>query len=113
MFHGTDNEALPVHEGLCLTPREDAAEDYARNAAGYDGRLHEVSLDLDGLTVLEAAGYDRDANRACGDGTEAYGADVLVFTDESPKGREHLTYRLMTAAALAAVTVITTSITDW
>jgi hypothetical protein len=109
MYHGSSSRDLPLHEGLCLAGEEDAALDYALYSAfGPDRYVHEVTADLDGLTVLHLdEGYDRDENIAPADlDPSAFpGADVIVFADETIRGRAHDTYRLLTPAALAAVTV--------
>ncbi len=111
MYHGTSSATLPVHAGLCLTGDRDHAADYA--AACYGTRyIHEVAIDLTGLTVRDLdAGYDRDANDAPADADPADfpGADVIVFADETPAGHRHTTWRLLTPAALAAITTITTT----
>jgi hypothetical protein len=106
VYHGSAGE-LTLHLGLCLTGNQ-AAADYARYASS-EGRVHEVELDLDGLTVVELdEGHDWDANTAPGDNGEDYRdqagdiADVIIFTDATATGRQHVTYRLMTDKALAA-----------
>lgn len=106
MYHGKAG-AMALHPGLCLTDDADAAAEYARYcfAAGEARLVHTVTLDLDGLTVVEVDGYDRDANWAPGDGGEYTDADVIVYIDETIGGNSHTTWRLMSPAALAAVTV--------
>lgn len=108
MYHGNADE-ITLHAGLCLAGDEDIAADYA---TGFDGRVHEVELNLDGLTVVELdEGYDWDSNTAPGDGGETYAdeagnvADVIIFADGTASGRRHETYRLMTGKALAGATV--------
>lgn len=104
MFHGSSSPVLALHEGLCLTDDDDRARDYAAAAFGAHW-LHEVSLDLDGLVVIDVEdGWDRDEAVAAGDHGDVPGADVLVYQDESPHNHRHCTWRLMTPAALAAVT---------
>jgi hypothetical protein len=106
MFHGGRNMMLI---GLCLTDCERVAESYAgRNG----GEVLTADVDLDSLTVLELdEGYDRDADRAPGDTAAdcaryaAQGVDVIVFTDEDPRGREHTTWRIVSARGLAAVSL--------
>jgi hypothetical protein len=106
MYHGSRDEQIVLHEGLCLTGSYWNAVSYAMGARRF---AHEVTVGLDGLTVLNLdEGFDRDENIAPADLDPAGfpGTDVLVFTDEDPQGREHETYRLLTPAALAAVTVV-------
>jgi hypothetical protein len=111
MFHGTSSAGLPLHEGLCLAEDDERAWDYARCAFGDIRYVHRAELDLDGLTVLELdEGYQRDGNVAPADLDPAGfpGTDVIVFDDETPHGRYHVTYRLLTSRALAALTYVST-----
>lgn len=113
MYHGTSSAALPIHEGLCLTSDDDRAREYA--AACYGTRyVHEVTIDLAGLAVTDLdEGYDRDANEAPADADPAsFGCDVIIFADETPHGHHHTTWRLLTTAALAAITVTATTEED-
>lgn len=117
-YHGNAGE-LVLHPGFCVTEDEDTAADYGTYASASDGRVHEVEVDLDGLTVVELdEGHDWDSNEAPGDNGETYTdedgnvADVIVFTDATAYGKQHETYRLMTPAAIATVTLISTSIID-
>jgi hypothetical protein len=110
VYHGSADE-LTLHLGLCLTGDQVAA-DYARYASSSEGRIHGIELDLDSLIVVELdEGHDWDSNTAPGDNGEDYRdqagniADVIVFTDATAFGREHVTYRLMTDKALAAAAV--------
>lgn len=122
IYHGSADE-VTLHIGLCLTPGDEAAADYARYASLGDGRgrIHRLELNWDGLTVVELdEGHDWDSNTAPGDGGEEYRdeagnlADVIVFTDATAYGRRHETIRLMTDKALAAVTVTgCTMLEDW
>jgi hypothetical protein len=114
MFHGSSSQTLALHEGLCLAEDENIARDYAIYTSG-DSYLHDLELSFAGLTVTELdEGYDRDANIAPADlDPSAFpGTDIITFTDETITGREHVTYRLLTPAALAAVTVMATSDAD-
>lgn len=89
-----------------------AASDYAR-AAGSDATVFEVALDVTDLEV-EDLEIDR---RACWDANEwpcdraeelaayvARGVDAIRFTDATERGREHVTIRLLSERALAALT---------
>ena len=96
LYHGS-RKPLTFHIGLCLTDDDDAAIAYSG-----DGYLTEVAVDFDGLTVIEVASYDRDANTAPGDDDDSHGADVLVFDDEDTNGQPHRTWRLMSDAAVVA-----------
>lgn len=109
MAHGTTTTFTP-HLGLCLTDDETAAADYAIYDAHDDGDpvLHFVDIDLDGLTVTEIDGYNPTSNHAPGDNDEAFAADVIVFDDETIRGRGHRTWRLMTPAAVAALEFLCT-----
>lgn len=103
MYHGSSSPVLVLHEGLCLTDDPERAAEYAYNS----GYVHEVEIDLDALSEVEAEGewdHDEAAARSDFDAPD-YGADVITYDDESPWGRGHRTWRLMTPAALAAVTV--------
>jgi hypothetical protein len=109
MFHGSSSQTLELHQGLCLTDDEDSARDYAF-AAFATHMLHTADVELAGLVVIDAPGdWDRDENTAASDNGDDYGADVIVYDDETPMNRRHVTYRLLTPAALAAVTVVASS----
>ncbi len=107
LFHGTDHDTLPLHAGLCLADDEDAASTYGEN-------VHEVTLDLDGLTVEEVEidlaaikrdGEDYPADSASDRATYlARGVDIIVYSDIADRlggGAEHLTYRILSDRALA------------
>jgi len=106
-YHGNHESAVVLHPGLCLTESDDAVREYGRPGYHRPGWVHTLELDLDalGLIIVAMDGYDHDANVAPGDDGDYCGADVLVYDDETDTGRRHGTYRLMTPAALAAVTV--------
>ena len=101
LFHSTSS-AFTAHIGLCLTDSTRAV---------YGTRRYEVELTLSGLTVrrVEVSTQDRDDNNWPGDTTTSLKAlaadeiDVVVYADEDDQGRQHNTYRLVTAAAVAAV----------
>lgn len=107
LYHGSHRGELVLHLGLCLTSDEDAARVYG----GYDDEnVYGLTLDLTGLTVLHVDtdddAYDRDEQRWPGDDNDptCYGdADVIVYDDEDECGNRHDTYRLLTPAALAAI----------
>lgn len=100
LFHGAHTAYVP-HVGQCYTPDERAAEIYADHGRGV---ISEVKLDLTGLRVVEVEPYDWDADEAPGDRRrQRYKADVIVYQDATETGREHLTYRLMSKRAVAAI----------
>ncbi len=108
LYHGShkNKKALKVHAGLCLTDRAEVAEQYA----GRKGTTYWVDVELAGLVVMSAGGYDRDRNEAPGDTDESIqewltkGADVVRYEDEDEQGRRHDCWRLLSAKSLAAVT---------
>ena len=108
LYHGTRSATFSASIGLCLTPDQDAAARYARRS----GTVYEVAISLDSLTVLdvEVAQSDIDNNNWPGDSDEsvatlvAQGADVVRYTDMDEQGYTHTTLRLLTPAAVAAVT---------
>lgn len=103
MFYHGAHTRFAIHPGLCITDDRDAAEVYA----SFRGEIATLEIDLSGLRVVEVAGYDHDSNTAAGDdGATVDGADVLVFGDADERGRQHRTWRLMTAAAVARVVVV-------
>ena len=111
LYHGTRSDTLTAIIGLCLTPDQDAAARYARRS----GTVYEVAISLDGLSVLdvEVAQSDIDDNNWPGDSDESVaalvgqGADVVRYTDMDEQGYTHTTLRLLTPAAVAAVSGIT------
>ncbi len=90
--------------GMCLTEDERVAGHYARARAGSP-QVARYTLALKGLRVKEVEGYDRGCDVAPGDhGEDMGGADVIVFRDESPEGRAHETWRIVSEKGLAALT---------
>lgn len=113
--HGTHHPELPLVPGLCLAVG--GMDDGYRAASRYASRcggewVHEVELDLTGLVVREVevdvAALLRTGGDFPGDtDATAYlaeGVDVLAFDDEV-LGVPHRTLRLLSARALAALTV--------
>ena len=89
-------------EGWCLTDDRDAA-------LGYGHVIATVEIDLDSLTMVAAGGYDRVANETPSDSRAyraAQGADVLGYDDENERGEYHYTWRLASAAAVAACRIV-------
>lgn len=109
MYHGSRKPLTP-HHGLCVTECLHSAEDYA--IGGEAEYITTVEIDWTGLTVREVSGYDRDANVAVGDSDRslaalaADGVDVVIYSDESPRGRAHETVRIVSARALAAIRIV-------
>lgn len=105
LYHGAHTK-YALHVGQCYTPERDSAEAYALGR----GVVAEIELCLDGLRVVELDhGYDRETNDAPADLDPAaaaveHSADVVIFSDEDDRGREHTTYRLLTPAAVSAIT---------
>ena len=101
LFHGSnENSDFSAHRGVCLTDSKLSAEEYGAN-------VFPVSFDLSGLTVLNVTDLvDRDNMSWPGDRAsdiaayEAQGIDVLFFSDETSMGREHDTWRIVSAKAL-------------
>jgi hypothetical protein len=110
LYHGSTTEPTP-RIGMCLTDCDRIASSYAGWRTGQGGVVSELEIDLSGLTVVEVDGYDRDSDEAPGD--ISYGAeldaDVIVYQDESPRGRSNTTWRLVSARAVAAVTIVSTT----
>ena len=103
LYHGTHNGLMgtgTAHEGMCWTESMESAEAYA----GSYGDVH--VMDLDGLNVVECAGYDREKNEAPADSAKfraemaSNGADVLRYADEDENGREHDCFRLVSDRAV-------------
>lgn len=99
LAHGAHTRYTP-HVGQCYTDDDMSARHYA----GQHGQVAWISLDLDGLSVLQLDhGYDREANEAPGDNGEDYGADVIIYEDEDGHGFSHTTWRLMTKRAVESI----------
>ena len=109
LWHGTDHDALPIHAGLCLADDEDAA-------GTYGTQVFEIELDLDGLTVedveIDLAAIKRDGEDYPADSARdrtaylARGVDVITYSDIADRlggGSKHITYRILSARALARI----------
>ena len=96
LFHGTNNAALVMHAGLCLT-------DDAEIAAEYGAHVHEVEVDGETLLVAISA-EDRDMVIYPGDRKSelaawaARGFALIQYLDETCNGTQHTTWRLTSAA---------------
>jgi hypothetical protein len=110
LFHGS-RRGLSMHAGLCLADEESIAAAYA----GRSGDVYTVEMAWDGLTVRTVEALDMGSVAARGDSAAdiaalvAEGVDVLVYEDQAPHGATHTTYRLLSARALAALTVAGTT----
>lgn len=110
-FHGTKNDNVTLHIGFCVTTDEDAARRYGRY-----GVLAELAIDTSALRILsvDVSREDIDANNWPGDTAAsaaaivADGYDAVEYTDMDCDGNTHPTLRLLTAAAVAAVTILAT-----
>jgi len=99
LHHGA-HTAFTLHIGQCWTEDES-------DALTYGEHLGTVELDMSGLVVRELdEGYDRDEDESPGDRGQDYGADVIVYDDETPRGQAHTTYRIMTQRGVDAATII-------
>lgn len=103
-FHGSHTGRFVAHEGLCLTTDEQVAIHYA----GPTGKVFAVEISIDGLTIEDCDGYDRDENEAPADrksfraSAAARGVDILRYEDEDDRGQQHTCYRLVSDRAVAA-----------
>jgi hypothetical protein len=104
------NGSGKVRIGSCWTDELRIAAAYADASNGKAGVVVEAEVDFAGLVVLDGfdvEDYDPDTDRAPGDDGdfERWGADVIVYEDEDPYGRRHMTWRLLTEKAVSAVKV--------
>lgn len=102
-YHGT-RRAFAFYPGICMTSSDRAAASY--------GAVHELAVDLDGLTVRRVSGYDAERNSAPGDTAEelarmlADGVDAVEYDDRDEHGRDHDCLRLLSSRALARVVLV-------
>lgn len=107
-FRGTKSSTPSPRIGWCLTTDEDAAAKYARGA-----QVFAFSFNDSGLVVVdvEVSREDMDENNWPGDTVAsiaalvAQGYDAVTYLDMDESGRTHPTLRLLTPAAVAALTV--------
>lgn len=107
MYHGTLRD-FAGHVGLCLTDSSERARSYANG-----GNIAKLDIRMAGLRVVEVECYDRDSDVAPGDDGDIRDADVIVYDDEDRHGQPHRTWRLMSAAAIAAVDVSSVLPVEW
>lgn len=106
LYHGS-NKPFAAHVGLCLTDDQYAARDYAPR-----GTLTTVEFVPFGLVVERARSFGEAGDDGCCDSareTRRYrrrGVDVVEYQDQSPDGRTHRTWRLISRRALRAITTI-------
>lgn len=97
LFHGTDNDSLVMHAGLCLTDSEEIAAEYGHN-------VHEVEVFGEALRV-EVSAEDRAMVIYPGDRKSelaawaAAGWSMVRFADETCSGSQHETWRLTAVAS--------------
>lgn len=87
------------YAGDCWTTELNIAESYIEGQT--DASVESVDIDLDALSVVEVAAYDRDENYAIGDDIKDLaryanlGVDVITYDDEDMRGEAHRTYRFI------------------
>ena len=105
LLHGTNNPAMTVHIGLCLTDDAYAAGKYASRSTAR-GRAHAVELNMAGLRVgrvdvgFDESGAPGDTAEECAEYAED-GFDIIKFEDDA-YGYTHTTRRLVSEQAVAA-----------
>jgi len=92
--------AFIARAGLCLTDCPNRAASYATSR----GTVYAVQVDVSGAVEVETG--DRDNMDYAGD-DGASDHEVIRFADEDLDGRQHETWRLMTAASLARIASVT------
>lgn len=108
LYHGTFRDTLTLHKGLCLTADRSAAEEYAQG-----GTVYEIEIDTNNLRIVEIEFSDEELRERIdeqewpGDRESeiaklAETADIIIFRDVDASGRDHVTYRIITEAAIAA-----------
>ncbi len=104
LYHGSKRPCVP-YVGQCWTDEEQAAEQYGP-------WLAEIEVDLDEFVLLEVEieAERRDLNDWPGDRAQerhalaSAGIDVVTYLDETPSGRQHWTWRLISKRAVSAFT---------
>lgn len=104
-YHGAHDAKHAAHEGICLTDERPVAEAYGRH-------VFAAEIDLRAFQVEACEGYDHDEDEAPADrrafraAAAARGVDVLIYEDEDQMGRVFTCYRLVSARAVAACTLV-------
>lgn len=98
-YHGSENPALNLYAGICLTDDLSAAENYAEQNGGDS--IYVIDVNTDGLTWVDVD-YDYDNGEPILGGVEA---DVVEYVDCDETGRTHRTWMLITNAAIAAAAI--------
>lgn len=109
LVHTTTSAEWAPHNGACMMDEDEAPR------ASYGETRFEVVIP-DGLVIeeVEVTREDIDANEWPGDrkaqraAYEADGIDIITYQDMDASGRAHQTWRLVSARAVAAVSVLTT-----
>ena len=100
VYHGTHRADVELHVGQCWADSADIAREYG------DEAVASANLDLEGLSVAIVEGNRAD-NCWPGDATWPTdidaGVDVLAYVDSSYSGADHITWRLMSERAIAAL----------
>lgn len=105
MYHG-GNPTAP-HEGMCLTDNLFSAVGYAEKNAACT--VLEIEVDWDAVTVGAGEGFEHDGNgtwSAPSDTDLTSDTDIIEFDDQGMNFEAHTTWRLMTAAAVAATRIV-------
>lgn len=92
LYHGTSRKDWTLHVGACLTDDPAAARHYGPE-------VYTVAIDGDEIEV-DTREWDRDQMVYPGDkaaelaawATDGY--DLVTFEDETPRGRQHQTWRI-------------------
>lgn len=103
LYHTSRRASVQPHIGFCATESD---------SASYGDNLFSVAIGA-GLTIVDVVVTRKqiDANEWPGDTEEecaafaADGVDVISYLDMDDAGRQHQTWRLVSARAVAATTV--------
>jgi len=108
LYHGAHTK-FKKHMGQWWTTSLSSAQSYADKYGKNKGVVSEATIDPDGLKVLDAGRYDRDADVSPGDGDirNFRGWDLVQVEDEDVRGRPHDAYRIVSKNALRRLQVKT------
>jgi hypothetical protein len=107
LVHTTNAAEWAPHNGACMMDEDEAPR------ASYGENRFEVVIP-DGLVTekVDVSSEDIDANNWPGDRASqraayaASGIDIITYQDMDASGRAHQTWRLVSARAVAAVSVL-------
>ena len=106
LYHGTSKASWQPHQGACLTTSREIAAQYGRLIVAVEVELGELTTDDRTADVdRDEQSWPGDTQRSL-DALAAAGLDLVTYDDETPTGREHLCYRLVSPAAVQAVAVL-------